>query len=132
MSWTFLVGVLVMLVGLLLSFALHEIGHLVPAKLFGVRCTQYMVGFGPTVWSRWWGETEYGIKALPSGGHVRMIGMLPLSTRQHDPRHVDRPVPRAYPHARQAATEEIRPGEENRLFYRKPWWQNSSSWSADR
>ena len=48
-----------------------------PAKKFGVKVTQYMVGFGPTVWSRRRGETEYGIKAIPLGGYVRMIGMLP-------------------------------------------------------
>ena len=57
--------------------ALHEIGHLVPAKRFGVRVTQYMVGFGPTIWSRRRGETEYGVKAIPLGGYIRMIGMFP-------------------------------------------------------
>jgi RIP metalloprotease RseP len=59
------------------SIALHEVGHLVPAKRFGVKCTQYMVGFGPTVWSTRVGETEYGLKAIPLGGYVRMIGMFP-------------------------------------------------------
>ena len=73
----FLVGVLVVVVGVALSIALHEIGHLVPAKKFGVKVTQYMVGFGPTIWSRRRGETEYGIKAIPLGGYVRMVGMLP-------------------------------------------------------
>ncbi|MGP9537813.1 M50 family metallopeptidase [Brachybacterium sp. AOP43-C2-M15] len=73
----FLLGVLVIAAGLALSIALHEIGHLVPAKLFGVRVTQYMVGFGPTVLSRTRGETEYGIKAIPLGGYIRMIGMYP-------------------------------------------------------
>ncbi|HET7760898.1 MAG TPA: site-2 protease family protein, partial [Phycicoccus sp.] len=60
----FLAGVLFMVLGVGLSIALHEIGHLVPAKRFGVRVTQYMVGFGPTVWSRRRGETEYGIKGI--------------------------------------------------------------------
>ena len=73
----FLLGVLVVGVGLALSIALHEIGHLVPAKVFGVRVTQYMVGFGPTILSRTRGETEYGIKAIPLGGYIRMIGMYP-------------------------------------------------------
>ena len=50
------------------SIALHEIGHLVPAKLFGVKVTQYFVGFGKNVWSMRRGGTEYGIKALPLGG----------------------------------------------------------------
>src|SRR5699024_701216 len=50
---------------------------LLPATLFGVRVTQYMIGFGPTVWSRGRGETEYGLKAIPLGGYIRMIGMFP-------------------------------------------------------
>ena len=73
----YLLGVLVIGLGVALSIALHEIGHLVPAKRFGVKCTQYMVGFGPTIWSRRKGETEYGLKAVPLGGYVRMIGMFP-------------------------------------------------------
>ena len=48
-----------------------------PAKRFGVRVTQYMVGFGPTMWSGARGETEYGVKAIPLGGYIRMIGMFP-------------------------------------------------------
>jgi membrane-associated protease RseP (regulator of RpoE activity) len=70
-------GVLLFAAGLLASIGLHEIGHLVPAKKFGVRVTQYMVGFGPTLWSRSRGGTEYGVKALPLGGYIRMIGMVP-------------------------------------------------------
>jgi membrane-associated protease RseP (regulator of RpoE activity) len=70
-------GVIAFAVGLLASIALHEIGHMVPAKRFGVHVTQYMVGFGPTLWSRHKGETEYGIKAIPLGGYIRMIGMVP-------------------------------------------------------
>src|SRR5690606_1395533 len=59
----FVVGILVMIVGLAVSIALHELGHLWPAKRFGVRVGQYMIGFGPTLWSRRIGETEYGVKA---------------------------------------------------------------------
>lgn len=59
------------------SIALHEVGHLIPAKLFGVRVPQYFVGFGKTLWSRKFGETEYGIKAIPLGGFVRLLGMYP-------------------------------------------------------
>ena len=73
----YLLGVLVVAVGVGASIALHEIGHLVPAKRFGVKVTQYMVGFGPTIWSRHRGETEYGVKAIPLGGYIRMIGMFP-------------------------------------------------------
>ncbi|GAA1137262.1 M50 family metallopeptidase [Nesterenkonia lutea] len=70
-------GVVIVALGIALSIALHEIGHLLPAKLFGVRVTQYMIGFGPTLWSRRRGETQYGIKAIPLGGYVAMIGMYP-------------------------------------------------------
>ncbi|MBB5832062.1 M50 family metallopeptidase [Brachybacterium aquaticum] len=73
----FALGVLIIAAGLAVSIALHEVGHLVPAKLFGVRVTQYMIGFGPTVLSRTRGETEYGLKAIPLGGYIRMIGMYP-------------------------------------------------------
>lgn len=73
----FVLGVLIIGLGLAVSIALHEIGHLVPAKAFGVRVTQYMIGFGPTMWSRTRGETEYGVKAIPLGGYIRMIGMYP-------------------------------------------------------
>ncbi|MCS6712340.1 site-2 protease family protein [Brachybacterium sp. EF45031] len=76
-------GVLLAVLGLGLSIALHEIGHLVPAKRFGVKVTQYMIGFGPTLFSRRRGETEYGIKAIPLGGYIRMIGMFP--PRRDDP-----------------------------------------------
>src|SRR5690625_2567244 len=70
-------GILIMVVGIAASIALHEIGHLLPAKLFNVRVTQYMIGFGPTIWSKTKGETEYGVKAFPLGGYVAMIGMYP-------------------------------------------------------
>ncbi|MCG7443812.1 M50 family metallopeptidase [Dermabacter vaginalis] len=73
----YVLGICLMVAGLGLSIALHEIGHLVPAKRFGVRVTQYMIGFGPTLFSRVKGETEYGIKAIPLGGYIRMIGMFP-------------------------------------------------------
>lgn len=117
----FVAGVLLMATGLAVSIALHEIGHLVPAKRFGVRVTQYMVGFGPTVWSRHRGETEYGVKAIPLGGYIRMIGMFP-------PRPGDREgvlrvsstgrFSQLVDEARAASLEEVRPGDESRVFYR--------------
>ena len=73
----FILGVVIIVIGLAVSIGLHEIGHLVPAKLFGVKVTQYMIGFGPTLWSRRRGETEYGVKAIPLGGYIAMIGMFP-------------------------------------------------------
>lgn len=73
----YLLGIVIIVVGLALSIGLHEIGHLVPAKLFGVRVSQYMIGFGPTLFSRKRGETEYGLKAIPLGGYISMAGMFP-------------------------------------------------------
>jgi membrane-associated protease RseP (regulator of RpoE activity) len=73
-----LLGWVIFLVALMFSVMLHETGHFVMAKKFGMKCTRYFVGFGPTIWSFWWGETEYGIKALPFGGFVKIIGMHSL------------------------------------------------------
>ncbi|RRD36623.1 RIP metalloprotease [Leucobacter sp. OH2974_COT-288] len=70
-------GVGIVLLGVGISIALHELGHLLPAKLFGVKVTKYMVGFGPTLWSRRRGETEYGVKLLPLGGFVALHQMTP-------------------------------------------------------
>ncbi|MSW37555.1 MAG: zinc metalloprotease, partial [Actinobacteria bacterium] len=72
-----MLGWLIFLLGVGISIGLHEVGHLLPAKKFGVKVTQYMVGFGPTAWSRPRGETEYGVKWIPLGGYIRMVGMYP-------------------------------------------------------
>lgn len=126
MSVLFVVGIVVFFFGLLASIALHELGHLSFAKLFGVRVPQYMVGFGPTMWSRHRGETEYGVKWIPLGGYIRMIGMLP--PRRDDAPGTVRgsstgPFQSLIESARGAALEEIGPGDEDRVFYRKKWWQ---------
>ena len=73
----YVLGVVIIVVGLVVSVGLHELGHMIPAKKFGVRVGQYMIGFGPTLWSRKIGETEYGIKAIPLGGYISMAGMFP-------------------------------------------------------
>jgi membrane-associated protease RseP (regulator of RpoE activity) len=73
-----LIGWVIFLVALLFSVMLHETGHFVVAKKFGMKCTRYFLGFGPTIWSTQRGETEYGIKALPFGGFVKIIGMHSL------------------------------------------------------
>lgn len=76
-------GIVLILIGVSISIALHELGHLIPAKKFGVKVTHYMVGFGPTLFSRRRGETEYGIKALPLGGFIAMPGMYPPTYATH-------------------------------------------------
>ena len=68
--WTF-----VFVVGLLVSVFLHEMGHFVTARRTGMKVTQFFMGFGPRVWSMQRGEVEYGIRALPLGAFVRIVGM---------------------------------------------------------
>ncbi len=77
----FAVGVVVLVIGLAVSIALHEWGHFYPAKKFGVNVHKFMVGFGPTLWSTTRGETEFGIKAIPLGGYVAMQGMFAPSDK---------------------------------------------------
>ena len=90
----YVVGILVVVIGVAISIALHEIGHLVPAKLFGVRVGQYMIGFGRTVFSFRRGETEYGIKAIPLGGYISMAGMFPPpKSRRRRPEREHRVLP---------------------------------------
>ncbi len=76
---------------------IHEGGHLVAAKAFNIKVTEYFVGFGPRLWSRRRGETEYGVKALPLGGYCRIIGMINL--------------------------EEVDPADEPRTYRQHPVWQ---------
>ncbi len=87
-------GAVAFVVALLLSVVLHEAGHFLTARRFGMKATQFFVGFGPTLFSRRHGETEYGLKAVPAGGFVKIVGMTPL--------------------------EEIDPADEPRAFYRAP------------
>jgi membrane-associated protease RseP (regulator of RpoE activity) len=117
-SWLlYTFGVLIFGVGLLLSIALHEVGHMVPAKKFGVKVTQYMVGFGPTLWSRKRGDTEYGIKGIPLGGYIRMIGMVPPRPDGKQSRWPRR-LATAVEEFRQVSRAEVEPADEERQFYR--------------
>jgi len=96
---SYLLGVLIFVVALLVSIMFHEAGHFVSAKAFGMKATKFFVGFGNTVWSRKRGETEYGIKALPLGGFVDIAGMSNLDV--------------------------VDPVDEPRTFRAKPPWQRS-------
>jgi membrane-associated protease RseP (regulator of RpoE activity) len=91
-----LLGILAFVAALLISVTLHEAGHFFTARHYGMKATQFFAGFGPTVWSRKRGETEYGLKAIPLGGYVKIIGMTPL--------------------------EEVEPGDEDRVFYKHRTW----------
>ncbi|WP_422936132.1 M50 family metallopeptidase [Sinomonas sp. P47F7] len=120
----FVLGVVFVAVGIAVSIALHEIGHLLPAKLFNVRVTRYMIGFGPTIWSTRKGETEYGIKALPLGGYVQMVGMYPPNRRDGSVRQSSTGIFQGLAEAaRDQAHEEVRPEDHGRLFYQLPEWK---------
>ncbi len=70
-----LVGILAFVVALLTSVMIHEAGHYLTAKHFGMKVTEFFLGFGKRLWSTKRGETEFGIKAIPAGGYCRIVGM---------------------------------------------------------
>ena len=127
----FVIGVVLMVVGLAVSIALHELGHLWPAKKFGVRVGQYMIGFGPTLWSRRRGETEYGVKAIPLGGYISMAGMYPPSPKQVSAAASGHRSGKAgggffatmVQDARAANDETLLSEDDDRVFYRLPVWK---------
>lgn len=119
----YILGILIILVGIAVSIGLHEIGHLAPAKLFGVKVTQYMIGFGKTLWSRKKGETEYGLKAIPLGGYISMIGMYPPAADGSARTAGTGFFSTLVQDARSASTESVGDGEDDRTFYRLPVWK---------
>ncbi|HWR85134.1 MAG TPA: site-2 protease family protein [Rhodoglobus sp.] len=131
----YVLGILVIVVGLAVSIGLHELGHLFPAKRFGVRVSQYMIGFGPTLFSRRRGETEYGLKAIPLGGYISMSGMFPPARPGGRARAAttgffdtlvqegERGRGSMIEDARQASLATIEPGQEHRTFYNLPVWK---------
>ncbi|HZA19209.1 MAG TPA: site-2 protease family protein [Actinomycetota bacterium] len=92
-------GILIFIVGILVVVMIHESGHFLMAKLFDLKATKFFLGFGPTLWSTQRGETEYGVKALPLGGFVKIVGMNPY--------------------------EEVAPEDESRSYPNKPKWQRA-------
>ena len=87
-----LLGILAFVVALLVSVMIHEFGHYLTARKYGMRVSEFFLGFGTRIWSRKRGETEFGIKAIPAGGYCRIEGMTP--------------------------DDEMPEGEEGRAFYR--------------
>jgi len=117
----YILGILIIFAGLVLSVGLHEVGHLLPAKLFGVRVGQYMVGFGPTLFSRKIGETEYGFKAIPLGGYISMSGMYPPAKTGGGARTASTGFFQTLVQdARTASAETVMVDEEHRTFYQLP------------
>lgn len=87
-------------VAIIAMIMLHELGHFVCAKWAGMKVTEYFLGFGPRLWSVRKGETEYGVKAIPAGGYVKIIGMSNLET--------------------------VDPADEERTYRQKPYWRRLS------
>jgi membrane-associated protease RseP (regulator of RpoE activity) len=98
-------GIALFALAILVSVCLHEAGHMLTAKAFGMKVTRYFAGFGPTLWSFRRGETEYGIKAIPLGGFVKIVGMTPQD-------------------------EDVEPGDQKRAMWRFPVWKRTVVLSA--
>jgi membrane-associated protease RseP (regulator of RpoE activity) len=86
-----------------------------------MRVPQFMVGFGPTIWSRRRGETEYGLKAVPLGGYIRIVGMIPPAEEGESKRATR--MRSFIAEVRGQALNDVLPSDGDRVFYRKPWWQ---------
>jgi membrane-associated protease RseP (regulator of RpoE activity) len=95
-----IIGIIVFALGILISVCLHEAGHMATAKAFGMKVTRFFAGFGPTLWSFKRGETEYGVKAIPLGGFVKIVGMTPQD-------------------------DDVEPGDEKRAMWRYPVWKRT-------
>ncbi|MCL7457169.1 site-2 protease family protein [Micromonospora echinofusca] len=101
----YLLGVVLFALAILVSVSLHEAGHLLTAKAFGMKVTKYFVGFGPTLWSFKRGETEYGVKGIPLGGFCKIVGMTPQD-------------------------DDVDPADEPRAMWRFPVWKRTIVMSA--
>src|SRR5207302_1755928 len=91
---------LAVIIAIVVMIMLHELGHFATAKWADMKVTEYFLGFGPRLWSVRKGETEYGIKAIPAGGYVKIIGMSNL--------------------------EDVDPADEPRTYRQQPFWRRLS------
>jgi membrane-associated protease RseP (regulator of RpoE activity) len=98
-------GVAAFALCILISVSLHELGHMITAKRFGMKVTRYFVGFGPTIFSFQRGETEYGLKAIPLGGFCKIVGMTPQD-------------------------DDVAPEDQPRAMWRFPVWKRTVVMSA--
>lgn len=101
----YLLGVVLFALAIFVSVCLHEAGHMATAKAFGMKVSRYFAGFGPTIFSFRRGETEYGLKAIPLGGFVKIVGMTPQD-------------------------DDVEPGDEHRAMWRFPVWKRTIVMSA--
>ncbi|MEV0152213.1 site-2 protease family protein [Micromonospora sp. NPDC050686] len=102
---SYLLGVVLFALAILISVSLHEAGHMATAKAFGMKVTKYFVGFGPTLWSVKRGETEYGVKGVPLGGFCKIVGMTPQD-------------------------DDVEPADQHRAMWRYPVWKRTIVMSA--
>ena len=72
-----IIGILGFVVALLVSVMIHEFGHYLTAKRYGMKVSEFFLGFGARIWSTKRGETEFGLKAIPAGGYCKIEGMTP-------------------------------------------------------
>lgn len=112
-----IVGIVLFIIGLLITVGLHECGHLIPAKKFGVQVPRYFIGFGPTLWSIRAAGTQWGIKALPLGGFVQLAGML-APARAGVRTHKSDGSPTLAQQARIASAQELDPSQPGIEFWR--------------
>ncbi|QGF24939.1 M50 family metallopeptidase [Raineyella fluvialis] len=120
----YVLGTVVFFALIMLSVALHEVGHLVPAKIFRVKVTEYFVGFGKTLWKRRYGSTDYGVKALPLGGYVKLVGMYPPAPGDTRVRASGTNfLQQIAEDARSYEWEDVTPEDDGTLLYQKPVWQ---------
>jgi membrane-associated protease RseP (regulator of RpoE activity) len=92
--------VVLVVAAIIVMIMLHELGHFLTAKWAGMKVTEYFLGFGPRLWSVRRGETEYGVKAIPAGGYVKIVGMSNI--------------------------EQVDPEDEPRTYRAKPYWRRLS------
>ncbi len=96
----FAIGIIIFALGILISIALHEAGHMWSARAFGMKVTRFFIGFGPTLFAFRRRETEYGVKAIPAGAFVKIVGMTPQD-------------------------DDVEPGDEKRAMWRFPVWKRT-------
>lgn len=118
-----LLGIVLFFLGILFSIFWHELGHFTTARWFGIKVPEFMIGFGRTLWSRKRGETEFGVKLVPLGGYIRMIGMIPPEkggTLGRSRR--TGPFQGMIDDARRQSAQDVLPEDVDRQFWmRAPW-----------
>src|SRR5512139_2902865 len=100
-----IIGIVVFALGIVVSLALHEWGHMATAKAFGMKVTRFFIGFGPTLFAFRRKETEYGVKAIPAGAFVKIVGMTPQD-------------------------DDVAPEDEKNVMWRYPVWKRTIVMSA--